>query len=144
LFIGPESYAQAGETFDYPTWFETMKVLSKGWNSFDYRLGNGSLVMKDGGVAISVGFNVQFKFGDYLLVGHVDSVDMSYRVLESGINETTVQLGLSRIVKVLEDGSLDFLGMDEFGRLSMPNLEAGKTTSTLIPAAGSKLLGLLR
>jgi hypothetical protein len=104
--------------FDFPEWVSKMKAALASWYSFDYRMLNGQLVIKDDNFALTLGFNLQFRIGDYELVGHIESINTAANVDGKGntITETTIRL--SRIVAVDSDNSLKFIPPEHFGDLT--------------------------
>jgi hypothetical protein len=81
-------------------WFKQLKALSQAWHSFDYRMASGSLRIKDDNFAISLGFNMEFQFGNISLVGHVEAVNIDFMIDPiSGLEQTHMTVSLSKIVE---------------------------------------------
>lgn len=122
------------------TWYSLLKELACGWHGFDYRMGSGSLRIKDKNYPISVGDNIQWTFNGRNLVGHVESVSLSFQIGQDGLETTVLDLRVSRIVESnsnLDDlfnkglsalfvsggnrtHNLDFVPMQDWGRMAHP------------------------
>jgi hypothetical protein len=102
----------------FVTWFETLRELARCWHSYNYRMGSGVIVIKDNNIPLSLGFNVQFEFGNYTLVGQIESISSNYMKESDGtdVNATTIQL--SRIVAVdPNNNELTFVDITHWGSL---------------------------
>jgi len=100
----------------FDEWFKKIKHVVTSWHAYNYRMATGVLVMRDDNIPITLGFNLQFTIGKFELVGHVESVDVSFVVHEDGRHETVTQVQLSRVVNEI-DGQLDFIAPDAFANL---------------------------
>lgn len=97
-------------------WFRQLMSISMAWHSYNYKMGKGVLTLRDDNVPITCGMNVQFKIGEYELVGHVDTYEINATVHPDGRHETTSQVQLSRIVQDI-NGKLDFIPPDSMANL---------------------------
>lgn len=98
-------------------YYQGTAALLAAWHSFGYRMGTGTLIVKPGNLAISLGMNVQFNMGgDVDFVGHVESISGHMSIDENGTATSMLQIGLQRIVKVVEDG-LATLDLSDFSHL---------------------------
>lgn len=120
ISLNPLSLAKSilSKGFDFPEWVSKVKAALASWYSFDYRMLNGQITIKDDNFALTLGFNLQFKIGKYELVGHIESINTSVNLDFKGnaITETTITL--SRIVMVNKDNSLQFIPPEDFGNLA--------------------------
>jgi hypothetical protein len=135
-FSEPQTNEAGGNTAQpfYETWFQQLKGIAEGWHSYDYRMGNGVLHLKDDNFPISIGFNVQFNIGKYTLVGHVDSIGIQFAMDESGLEVTNTQVNLSRIVRVSAGNMLDYIPLEDFGSLPFSTPPAETTgPGTAVP-----------
>lgn len=98
-------------------WYEEIRQVTEAWHCFNYRMGSGSLVLMDDNVPLTCGFNVQFKIGQYDLVGHVDAVDINFTIHPDGRHETVTSVRVSRLVHDL-DGKLEFIPPDHMANLT--------------------------
>ena len=109
-------------------WFKDIARVAQIWHSYDYRMATGVLKIKDHNVPITVGFNVEFKIGKRLLVGHVESVGIEYEQQSGGLKTTNTVLRLSKIVQVntsvkgfsISGDTLELLTPSEIGSLFIP------------------------
>jgi hypothetical protein len=76
-----------------------------------------SIVIKTPIDTISIGFNVQFSIGEWRLCGHVEKISYSISCSDSGLDNTTTTLMLSRVCMVKQDNNLDFIPDDVVGSL---------------------------
>lgn len=109
----------ANETGDYfVLWFETLRDLARCWHAYNYRMGSGVLVIKDNNIPLSLGFNVQFNFGKYTLVGHIESINSVFMKESDGTETNATTIQLSRIVAVdPKTNELDFVDLTHWGSL---------------------------
>lgn len=149
-FLGGDWQKKSGDTLSVPgisgdqipiiTWYTMLKELACGWHGFDYRMGSGSLKIKDKNYPISVGNNIQWNFNGRSLVGHVESISMNFQINPDGLESTNFDLRVSRIVEstsnpndLLNKASsalsllggnrtpnLDFVPMQDWGRMARP------------------------
>lgn len=106
-------------TKDSADWFKGMRELLHLWHGYSYMMGNGVLNIKDGNLAISVGLNAQFKFGEFTLCGHIESYNVDLSIdPTSGLASTTTSVVLSRIVLVNDSGELELVPPDIWGQLT--------------------------
>ena len=131
-------------TTDFFTdYFGVLRGLFTLWHSYDYRMANGVMMLKDDNIPISVGLNVQFKLGEYDLVAHVESVQYQYSIDESGLESTNCYITFSRLVKVEEDNSLGFIPPEHFGSVPFQKPVKGSvTTGSVINNITSNLTNL--
>jgi hypothetical protein len=106
------------QKFDFPTWVSKVKAAIQSWHCYDYRMLSGTLNIKDDNFAITVGFNVQFRIGEYDLVGHVEAVNTNVMVDGKGNSITNTSIQLSRIVMVNDENRLVFISPKVFGNLN--------------------------
>lgn len=90
-------------------WAKTRIALGVAWQSYLYRMASGTLQIKDSSIPLTVGFNMQFDFGDYEIVAQIESISVNFHISESGVKETTTSIAFSRAMMVTETGDLDFL-----------------------------------
>lgn len=98
-------------------WYSQLKELAKAWYSYSYRMASGILVLKENGIPLSVGNNVQFEFGSYKLVGHIEAINFDFQVEMDGLQTNLTTLTLTHIVQATSSGALDFVDMTHFGDL---------------------------
>lgn len=104
-----------GGTLD--DWYQQLKSLAKAWYSYNYRMASGILVLKENNFPLSIGNNIQFQFGQYKLVGHIEAIQCDFQVEADGLNTNVTTVTLTHIVQATGDGSLDFVDMTHFGNL---------------------------
>lgn len=120
VVLDPTSPESKG--FQSADWWSKIRDVVTAWHSYHYRMGNGVLMLKDYNAAISIGHNIEWQFGNFTLVGHVDSVNFSVIVDDRGLLQNTMQISVSRIVQKIND-ELDFISPDQFGGLADPEEE---------------------
>lgn len=98
-------------------YIKEVKMLMACWHAFNYRMASGMLILKPTKALISLGMNVQFKFGDRILLGQVEAIDMQMTVTDAGNVESQMMVRLDRIVKVVE-GELKTFAMGEINAMS--------------------------
>jgi hypothetical protein len=119
-------------------WYKQLKDLAKSWYSYNYRMGTGIITIKENGLPLSVGNNVQFKFGQYYIVGHIEAITCDFQVEGDGLMTNLTTLTLSHIVQAVNGGTtLDFIDMTHFGNL----LRSVPTQSEAGVGGGSKAAG---
>lgn len=113
------SVNQPGNKSFMSRWFATLKDVFRSWFSYDYRLGSGQLNLKNHNSILSVGFNAQFKIGEFDLVGHIEGYSINYRVGENNLGTTNIQVSLSNVTHVYdkEKNLLGFLNNNDFPNL---------------------------
>ena len=133
-FLGPdldEEVPKEGESFNkkdspFLEWFSMLTEMSRIWYSYLYRMGSGTISLKDDNYALSVGFNAQFKFGYFELVGHIDAIKENFMIEDDGTEITNKSVSLSRIVyqpdsNGIDNNTLKLLPPDAWGRLTDPD-----------------------
>lgn len=115
-FLNIDTVAQSGASGTKPDWFAQLAQISMAWHSYNYKMGSGSLFLRDDNVPITCGTNVQFSIGDFELVGHVEAYEIQAVVHADGRHETTSRVQLSRIVQEI-DKKLDFIPPDSMTKL---------------------------
>jgi len=142
LFVGTGVTGEGDINIE--NWFTSLKGVSRCWHSYNYRMGDGQLAIHDDNIPLTCGFNVQFQFGNFQMVGHVEgfSIDMSIDGA-TGTSVVTSNIQLSRIVQAGSggpgDNSLDFIKLS-----SMGNLSHDKPEPTPDPAGDFKAKGVER
>ena len=111
--IGGESGAVG--TID--DWYKQLATLARAWYSYNYRMGTGILMLKENGIPLSIGNNVQFKFGQYMLVGHIEGIRCDFQVEADGSETNLTTVTLVNIVHATSIGDLDFVDMEHWGNL---------------------------
>lgn len=134
-FYAETSYNGAGtkpgtEAIDLTAWYSTLRLVFTGWHAYNYKMGYGTITLKDSNQPISVGLNVQIAMFGRNLVGHVEQANTAVQIMENGTETTVTELTLTRIVQDDGDG-MDFLDPDDFARLNLP-----PETSDDIPTLG--------
>lgn len=115
---GPSNIGiSALDTTNTPAWYAKLKSVVDCWYGNLYRTASGSLFLKDHNVALTLGMNLQFSIGGVMLVGHIESVSMSFHIDPNGHRATDYQVDLSHIVTVTGSGDLDYLDPDTFRTL---------------------------
>ena len=89
-------------------WFFCFAGLSRVWDGFNYRTASGVLRIKDPGLPLSVGFNLQFTITGVTYVVHIESIDTSFSMDESGNKTTMTSIQFSRMMQLTPEGSLEF------------------------------------
>lgn len=125
----------------FEKWFVAVSEISRCWYAYQYRMGVGSITVKDDNYAISVGFNVQFQVGYFTLVGHVEGMTQEFTIDPAGNEISMMQIQLSRIVYVPTDGlksgqnNLRLLPVDAWGRFF--DAEYAKTANEADNSSGA-------
>jgi hypothetical protein len=74
-------------------------------------MASGSMRLKDPGIPLSVGFNLQFdisnKAGNTSFVVHIDSVSTTFQMMPDGQKITTTEISFSRMMQTQSAGSVD-------------------------------------
>ena len=104
-------------------WAHVMRDLTVAWYAYDYRFFSGQLSIKDYNSPISLGMNVQFQIGNFVLVGHVEAINFSVMADDRGAVQNFMNISLSHIVRVDEDGDLNFITPNQIGHLNNPETE---------------------
>jgi hypothetical protein len=108
------------EKFEFVKWVDKMKLIAQSWHSYDYRMGSATLILRDDNFSLTCGFNAQFQIGNFVLVGHIETISASVVVDGNGTYITETQVQLSRVV-VAPDGnkaSLEFINPESFSYLN--------------------------
>ena len=123
IYNGTEQVGASNEdsrTSDVPLdkWYGQLKDLAKSWYSYNYRMGTGVITLKENGLPLSVGNNVQFQFGQYSIVGHIEAISCDFQVEGDGLMTNFTTLTLSHVVQAVNGSTtLDFIDMTHFGNL---------------------------
>lgn len=130
-FLSKDVIAGAASQVDFKEWFQKIRDVARAWHSHNYKMGTGSLTIRDDNIPLTCGFNAQFTLGKFELVGHVESFELTYNVGENGGHETTCRVSLSRIVHDF-GGQLDFIDPDAFANLfdAVPKASPSLSIST--------------
>lgn len=135
-FLSKDVIAGRASNVNFEQWFQKIKGVVAAWHGHNYRMATGNLVLRDDNIPLMVGFNVQFTFGQFEIVGHVESMNINYIIDDSGRDETVTQVKLSRIVQSL-NGKLDFIDPSAFANL----LKATPVASPTVAIGSSGVLG---
>jgi hypothetical protein len=137
--------AQPQNTGTVIDWFKQVKSLAQAWYSYGYRMATGVLTLKENNLPISVGNNIQFTFGSFEVVAHVESVSFDFQIGPDGLQSNTTTLTLTHIVQAI-DGNLDFIDMTHFGNLlqstptkSAKNTKVNSAADSILSSAASAL-----
>jgi len=119
------------EGFEFTKWVDKVKLIMQSWHSYDYRMGSGTLVLKDDNFSLTVGFNAIFRMGNYDLVGHIEAINVSVGVDGNGTYTTQTQLQLSRIVVSVNGNNapLQFIDPASFNYLTEDPVNIGNLTA---------------
>jgi len=111
---------------DMQDWAKTRITLGKVWYGYNYRTANGHLRIKDPGIPLSIGMNIQFTINDSTLVAQVDSISVDFAVEQTGVKQTVTTIGFSRLMGVRinpgdpDDNSLFFMPQSFFSNPYAP------------------------
>ncbi len=95
-----------------------LKKVMNIWYTTIYKTANVTLNLKDPGIPLTVGFNLQFPMGDIVMVGHIESVSTAAQISEDGFVTSQTQVELSRVMQLSPDGkTLDFIPIDKMFNL---------------------------
>ena len=109
-----------GKPLDLKEWFKKIRSIAVFWHAYNYRMASGSIRLRDDNIPITVGMNVQFPMGEFQIVGHVESIEISGTVSENGQYQTSTTVQISRVVQSI-NGRLEFIAPN-----AMSNLMASK------------------
>jgi hypothetical protein len=145
-------------------WQDARIALGRVWYGLDYRTPSGSLVIKDSGLPISVGFNLSWTLpivpsdrkeslpgltsamnmlkkpnndeNFIKVVVQVESISTTFRVNPDGSRSTQTTIGFSRMMGVGLEGNLYFLPSAAFGNIFNTPLAEEATKAPLISGIG--------
>lgn len=105
--------------------FGVITEAGKFWYSYLYKMFDAVLVVKEDGIALSVGYNLTFKIGEYELVGHIESFETQFSIDMNGLEHYTTRINLSRVVMVSNttSGDLDFIPLEDISVLPFKKKE---------------------
>lgn len=125
-FLSLDVIEGKNSSFDLPEWYKKVRTVAAFWHAYDYRMASGSIRLRDDNIPITVGMNIQFPIGQFKIVGHVESIDITANIdPATGRLETITTIQLSRVVQEL-GGRLEFIP---------PNAMNSLTYSTPAPVA---------
>jgi len=93
-----EIEAQTQSTADLSGMHSLYVELQRMWYSYLYLMPNAQIVLKNANLALSVGFNVQFKIGFFQIVGHVSGFSMTSSIDPDGAEVSQTTINLERLV----------------------------------------------
>lgn len=105
----------------FEEYFGIIKSLFTLWHSYNYRMANGQITLKDDNIPVSIGNNIQFEIGKFTLCAHVDSVSYTYQIQSDGLETSVCIISYSRLVRVEENGDLSLMNPSDFGNLTHSN-----------------------
>lgn len=114
-------------------WFTMVGDLVRVWEGYTYRTAIGVMRIKNPGLALSVGMNIEFSLpnrmttnnesgrsvGGYTTyVAHIDSISTNFQMSGSGQRITHTDIQFSRLMQIMPDGSgLEFCPPSTWGNL---------------------------
>ena len=99
-------------------WFAAIGYLNRVWDGFTYRTANGTINIKDPGLALSIGFNLQFTITGVNYIVHIESLDTSFSIDANGSKSTTTTIHFSRMMQINElTKEMEFCPMYKWGDL---------------------------
>ena len=117
------TYANETET----DWAAARITLGRVWHGLNYRMATGQLRIKDPGIPLSIGFNVQFTIGETDLVAQIDGVHVEFSVSPSGVKSSVTTITFSHLMGVNADKDCFFLPQTFFGN---PYIAVGEETGS--------------
>lgn len=137
-------------------WFAMLGDLVRVWDGYTYRMAFGSMRIKNPGLALSVGMNIEFSLPNRMVtttgssksvggcttyVAHIDSLSTSFQMSGSGQKMTSTDIQFSRMMQVNPNGSeLEFCPPSTWGDIwhtteTPPDVHASRSKKNFLPIA---------
>jgi hypothetical protein len=111
-------------------WYETMMKLIRVWDGYNYRMASGVIRIKDPGIPLSIGMNIQFDLSGEFYVAHIDGIDVTFMITPDGVKSTQTSIRFSRLMKDDGNGRLKFCAASMFGDLWQNNAHKSERSKT--------------